>query len=253
MLALPPLSPYWHVAIEMLAYAVGFRLFLRERRRLALRSLSDPGATVAVGVGAILGAAIGAKLSFWLEDPLVAFADFPSWRQLLTGKSIVGGLLGGLCGVELAKRHAGVRQSTGDAFVRPLAVGIAIGRIGCFVAGLTDHTYGVATGLPWAVDFGDGVPRHPTQLYEILFLAAWLAWLERPGARYRESGARFQWFMAGYLAFRLAIDAIKPVPFPYLLGLSGLQLLCLAGLAYYLPKLWAARGTSAVAAPSAGE
>src|SRR5436190_19393737 len=234
MLALPHISPYWHLAFEMLAYTVGFRLFLRERRRLALPSLADSGATVAVGAGAILGAALGAKLSFWLEDPLVAFANFPDWRQLLMGKSIVGALLGGVAGVEIAKWHAGVSASTGDAFVRPLAVGMAIGRMGCFVSGLTDHTYGVATALPWGVDFGDGVPRHPAQLYEIAFLAAWLAWLERPGARYRASGVRFQWFVAGYLAFRLLVDALKPVPFPYLFGLSGLQMLCILGLAYYV-------------------
>jgi prolipoprotein diacylglyceryltransferase len=241
MFMLPHISPYWHAAIEMLAYAVGFRVFLRERRRLALPSLADSGATVAIGVGAILGAAIGAKLSFWLDDPLVAFANFPDWRQLLTGKSIVGALLGGLIGVELTKRHAGVRDSTGDAFVRPLTLGMAIGRIGCFLAGLSDHTYGVATTLPWGVDFGDGVSRHPTQLYEIAFLAAWLAWLERPRQAPSQPGQRFQLFLSGYLLFRLLIDALKPVPFPYLFGLSGLQLLCLAGLAYYVPKLRAAR------------
>ena len=76
------------------------------------------------------------------------------------------------CGVEIAKRAAGVTASTGDAFVVPLAVGIAIGRMGCFVAGLHDDTYGNATTLPWGVDFGDGVARHPTQLYDIAFVCA---------------------------------------------------------------------------------
>jgi len=50
-----------------------------------------------------------------------------------------------------------------------LVMGIAIGRVGCFLTGLPDHTYGVHSSLPWAVDFGDG-PRHPTQLYEIAFV-----------------------------------------------------------------------------------
>lgn len=54
-----------------------------------------------VAVGAIVGAAMGAKLSFWLDDPLTAFADFPSLRHVLEGKSIIGALLGGLPGVEL--------------------------------------------------------------------------------------------------------------------------------------------------------
>jgi prolipoprotein diacylglyceryltransferase len=226
-----------HTAFELLAYAVGFRMFLRERRRLALPALNDPENGVAVGVGAIVGAAIGAKLAFWLDDPGAAFANFPDWRHLLEGKSIVGALLGGLIGVEIAKRIAGIRASSGDAFVRPLAVGMMIGRIGCFLSGLSDHTYGNPTALPWGVDFGDGIARHPTQLYEIVFLAVWLWLLEACGPRLPRAGDRFRLFMAGYLLFRLHVDAIKPVPHPWVCGLSGIQLLCIAGIAYYLPQL----------------
>jgi prolipoprotein diacylglyceryltransferase len=231
-----------HTVFEVLAYAIGFQLFLRERRRLALPALTDPDRSVAVGVGAIIGAALGAKFAFWIDDPLAAFAKFPDWRHLLEGKSIVGALLGGLIGVELAKHFAGIKESSGDAFVRPLAVGMMIGRVGCFLAGLPDHTYGNPTALPWGVDFGDGIPRHPTQIYEIVFLALWLALLETrgrtvTGSSLTESGDRFRLFMTGYLLFRLLVDAIKPVPYAYAFGLSGIQLLCVAGLAYYLPQL----------------
>jgi phosphatidylglycerol:prolipoprotein diacylglycerol transferase len=86
------------------------------------------------------------------------------------GKTIVGALIFGLISVELMKRYIGVRQSTGDLYAIPLALGIAIGRIGCFLTGLSDNTYGIPTTLPWAINFGDGIPRHPTQLYEIIFL-----------------------------------------------------------------------------------
>jgi len=88
------------------------------------------------------------------------------------GKTIVGALIFGLISVELMKRYIGVRQSTGDLYAIPLALGIAIGRIGCFLTGLDDNTYGTPTTLPWAINFGDGIPRHPTQLYEIAFLVA---------------------------------------------------------------------------------
>jgi phosphatidylglycerol:prolipoprotein diacylglycerol transferase len=57
----------------------------------------------------------------------------------------------------------------------PLAVGIAIGRIGCFLAGLDDFTWGIPTSLPWGHDFGDGVLRHPVQLYESIAMAAFAA------------------------------------------------------------------------------
>lgn len=74
------------------------------------------------------------------------------------GQSIVGALIGGLLGVELAKRLAGVAASSGDHFVLPLAAGIAIGRVGCFIAALHDDTYGEPTTLPFGVDFRR---RHP--------------------------------------------------------------------------------------------
>lgn len=220
-----------HTVVEACAYFVGVRLFVWQRRRLALPALADRDQSLLIGVAAIVGAALGAKFGYWIEDPRNAFADFPDWRHLLEGKTIVGALLGGLIGVELAKWRLGERASTGDAFVLPLIVGIAIGRIGCFLAGLPDHTYGNPTHLPWGVDFGDGVPRHPTQLYEIAFLVA-LAALIRSRA-WPRNGDAFRVFIAAYLAFRLAVDAIKPLPFAYFGVLSGIQLLCIAGLVYH--------------------
>ena len=51
---------------------------------------------------------------------------------------------------------------------------MAVGRLGCFFAGLDDFTYGTPTSVPWGVDFGDGVHRHPVQLYEALAMGAML-------------------------------------------------------------------------------
>lgn len=222
-----------HTLFEVLAYGVGFRTFLYARRRQVAPALEKTDPLILVGTGAIVGAAIGAKLSFWLDDPLTAFAQFPDWRHLIEGKSIIGALLGGLAGVELAKRAAGVRRSTGDAFVLPLTLGMCIGRIGCFLAGLGDHTYGTPTQLPWGVDFGDGIHRHPTQLYEIAFLIAQYAWIRNRRAYFAREGDAFRVFLVGYLAFRLSVEFIKPVFYTYPGGLSGLQWLCIAGLLYY--------------------
>lgn len=235
------LSPYAiHSLFEMAAYAVGARLYFRERRRTTPATPQRREQSWVVAAGAIVGAAIGSKLSYWLYDPAYAFAGFPDWRRLLEGKSILGGLLGGLLGVELAKRLDGIRVSTGDAFVLPLVVGMCIGRIGCFLSGLNDHTYGNPTSLPWGVDFGDGVPRHPTQLYEMTFLLAWGGWIMAGWDRFERPGDRFRTFLAGYLLYRLLIEWIRPIPLHYLGLFSGLQLLCIAGLVYYrndLPRL----------------
>ena len=137
--------------------------------------LADTDRSVWIAVAAIAGAALGAKLGYWIEDPQNAFADFPDWRRLLEGKTIVGALLGGLVGVEIAKRAIGAHRIERRC-VRVSADGRHRDRphrlLSCRLA---DHTYGNPTTLPWGVDFGDGVPRHPTQLYEIAFLLALMA------------------------------------------------------------------------------
>jgi prolipoprotein diacylglyceryltransferase len=158
--------------------------------------------------------------------------------DLLGGKTIVGGLLGGWTGIELAKKILGLHRSTGDLFVYPLALGTAIGRLGCFFTGLSDHTYGIATSLPWGVDFGDGVARHPTQLYESLFvltLAALLHFALR--GRILRPGTRFRLYFTGYFLFRFTVEFIKPRETP-LLGLSAIQCAALCGAALALISLY---------------
>jgi hypothetical protein len=98
----------------------------------------------------VIGAIVGSRLAVFIDRPDRFLESWSSLRVLMMGQSIIGALIGGLVGVELAKRRAGIALSTGDAFVAPLAVGIAIGRIGCFVAGLHDDTYGTSTALPTA-------------------------------------------------------------------------------------------------------
>ena len=232
------LNAYWlHTLMEAAAYSVGFQLYLRERRRLPYPGQTDRVQALLLVAGTVLGAAVGSKIAYWLYDPGYAFADFPSFRRLLEGKSIIGALLGGWAGVELAKRLAGIRGSTGDAFVLPLTVGMIIGRIGCFLGGLADHTYGNPTTLPWGVDFGDGIARHPTQLYEIVFVALWGGLLTRYGGRLPRPGDRFKLFLVGYLLYRLAVESIRPIPLHYFGVLSGLQLLCVLGVAYHVRDL----------------
>jgi prolipoprotein diacylglyceryltransferase len=120
----------------------------------------------------------------------------------------------------------------------PLAVGIAVGRIGCFLTGLDDHTYGLPTTLPWGVDFGDGLARHPTQLYETAFLAGLAVVLLRLARRPLPTGDLFKLFMISYFGFRLLLEGIKPGE--ALAGLTPIQWCCLAMLAYYGPWMAAA-------------
>jgi phosphatidylglycerol:prolipoprotein diacylglycerol transferase len=206
-------------------------LFLSQRRHHG--DPIDRDARFSIVAFAILGGAIGARLLYWLEDPAATEARWYDFTYLFGGKTVVGGLLGGLIAVELVKRRLGIVRRTGDILAAPLAFGIAIGRLGCFLTGLTDRTYGVATHVPWAVDFGDGVPRHPTQLYESIVLVLLGVLLLRLQRQRLAEGRVFQIFMAGYLSLRLVMDAIKP-EVRLALGLSALQWAALVGLAYYV-------------------
>ena len=237
-----------HFVFESLAYTVALRLVLRNSRSSTLSASQQ----TSVIVGGMVGALAGAKLLVMLQHVYLAWeAPLQYGLLLLQGKTVVGALLGAVAGVEVTKALIGVRQSTGDTFVWPLLLGMMIGRVGCFLTGLSDRTYGTVTQLPWGVDFGDGLSRHPIQLYEVLFLAllGLLLYLGQRrslppiGSDYvgadakaaegaNQTGEQFRRFMVGYLSFRLLIDAIKP-DFHPLLGLSAIQLACILGLAYY--------------------
>ncbi|MEM9908831.1 MAG: prolipoprotein diacylglyceryl transferase family protein [Cyanobacteria bacterium P01_D01_bin.44] len=228
-----PLGPWRihpHFLFEALAYSVALRLTLWNSRKDSLPATQRSS----VVVGGMVGALVGAKLLVMLQHIYLAWEDLSQYGLLLIqGKTVVGALLGAVIGVELTKKLIGVTRSTGDWFVGPLIAGMMIGRVGCFLTGLSDRTYGIATNLPWGIDFGDGMPRHPTQLYEIVFLLGlWgLIWLQSKRRTLRQ-GEKFELFMVGYLGFRLLVDGIKP-DFHPLLGLSSIQIACLLGLGYY--------------------
>lgn len=221
--------PLWHPVFETLAYGVAYWVYRRERERVG-DVIAEPQRWTVIAAAAV-GALVGSRLLGLAEQwpTVLSAARSEQLFRLLTssgGKTIVGGLLGGWIAVEIVKRITGIHSRTGDLFALPLCVGIAVGRIGCFLAGLADDTYGKPTQLPWAVDFGDHVPRHPVQLYEILFLLS-LAPLIRQTAPWRE-GMRFRVFLGGYLGWRLAIDFLKPQPL--IVGLNLIQWACVAGL-----------------------
>jgi prolipoprotein diacylglyceryltransferase len=232
-------AAWTHSAFAYVGMALGAAMWRRTLKHQHRGGALAPG-NFGVLVGLLLGAAIGNKLVFLIERPDIALAIWQHATLTFPGQSIVGGLLGGLIGVELAKKLTGQTRSTGDAMVLPIAVGLAIGRIGCFLAGLHDDTYGLPTTAPWGVDFGDGQPRHPTQLYEIAVVLALGIALHR--ARFATPGLAFKLFLASYLLWRFFVEFLKPVPMAWPLGLSGIQWTCLVALAVYLPlTLWATR------------
>lgn len=223
-----------HLLFDLLAYTVGFRLYLAERRRHG-DFLDDPRRWWVVAAAAI-GAAGGARLLFLLECPGETLRHLGDPAFLLGGKTVVGGLAGGWLAVELVKRWLGVRGRTGDLFAIPLAAAIAVGRVGCFLSGLDDHTHGLPTALPWGLDLGDGVRRHPTPLYEIVFLALLATLLAAWRRRGAAAGDLFRGFVTGYFGFRLLVDFLKPAPCRGL-GLTAIQWVSVAALASLGPDM----------------
>ena len=161
----------------------------------------QPGAyAITAGAGALLGAVLFGTLNTWLSG-LHAL-----------GFSMAGGIAGAIAAIELFKRLTGVTGSTGIVFAAPFAATVAVGRLGCFFAGLDDYTYGTPTSLPWGADFGDGVPRHPVQLYEALAMAAmWALLLVKLARRDRFWLANGFYLVVGWYGLqRFAWEFLKP-------------------------------------------
>lgn len=180
--------PYVHSLFDVAAWLASVATFWFSSRRLLpaaalpANRVAYPGAyAVAAGAGALSGAVFFGTLNTWLSGV----------HGL--GFSMAGGIAGAIASIEGFKRLTGVNGSTGIAFAAPFAATVAVGRLGCFFAGLDDYTYGTPTGLPWGVDFGDSVHRHPVQLYEALAMAAMYVVLLRELAQ----GDRF-WLANGF-------------------------------------------------------
>ncbi|MFC1747841.1 prolipoprotein diacylglyceryl transferase [Pseudomonadota bacterium] len=158
-------------------------------------------------IGLVTGSLLFGSLNLYLAD------------QSAIGKSVLGGIAGAILATEIFKRIYKIRASTGILFIPGLTLGIVVGRIGCYVGGLDDYTYGTVTNLPWGIDFGDGVARHPVQLYESFSMAIFLLVFIFSFSRYKPFWLRngFYVFVLVYAGQRFLWEFFKPYP---MLGLS---------------------------------
>jgi len=219
-----------HSICEWLGIFIGYRYYSRLKKG---HDFLPPDRRLFIFTAAALGALLGSHVLGALENVPEWRASANPWLYLYGNKTVLGGVLGGLMAVELVKRLMHEKQNTGDLFTYPLILGMMIGRIGCFSAGVHEETYGLPTSLSWSMDLGDGIHRHPVALYEIIFLA--LTWLLLSMAQKRyelQQGALFKMFMIAYLCFRFLLDFIKP-GWRFFFGLGSIQLAALAGLLYY--------------------
>jgi len=187
--------------------------------RGARRSNVDPEVVTSLGTWAIVGAIVGAKALLFVrsvgDDSGVA-----EWQSLVTSAGdFYGGFIGGLAASALFFwRHRTVRFWTiADLSAPAIALGQAIGRIGCFMAG---DDYGRPTHVPWAVTFTDpdaasvggaplGVPLHPVQLYESVVCLMLFALLVLLGRRKHADGDIILTYTASYAAARFVLEFFR--------------------------------------------
>ncbi|GAA4820448.1 prolipoprotein diacylglyceryl transferase [Sphingosinicella ginsenosidimutans] len=222
-------DPHLHLLFDLLAWgsaaALGRLLYGWRLKAMAapIAARIGPAYAFALAFGAIAGAWAAGSFNTGLMA-----VPHPS-------HSIAGALAGAILAVELYKWRRGIRISTGGIWVGPIALGIAVGRIGCFFAGVADETYGTPTTRPWGVDLGDGIARHPVQLYESAAMFGFLAiYLVALGRRARWTRTRaFYLFVMVYALQRFAWEFLKP--YPRIAGpLDLFQLLCIAMIFYAL-------------------
>lgn len=203
-----PLNLPVHGVFVGLGVLAAAGVFLVEARR---RDAMNEQSLVAV-TGALVGGAIGMRLSGWARHVDIRLNPtlLQAWEY--GSRSILGGLLGAYVGVLVAKRIGGYRGKTGDLFAPAVALGMAIGRIGCHLT----EAPGRPTNLPWGIHAAATTPKcpgclsgaamHPSFLYEIVFqLTAFviLLWLR---SRITQPGELFVLYIAGYAVFRFLVE-----------------------------------------------
>ena len=179
---------------------------------------------------------IGSKILVIIENIDVLINDFSKIKEFLySGKSIVGGLLGGYIGVIIIKKILKIDFRIGNDITPSIALGMAIGRIGCF---LTGCCYGIKTSLPIGVDFGDGVSRIPTQLIEMIFCFAMFLFffIKQKNRKDLIPGVLFQKYVLYYFIFRFFIEFIRDTD-KNIFIFSIYQIICILGIIYMIIKM----------------
>lgn len=203
---------------------------------------------------ALVGGLVGAR-GYWLLGHLGEVRGDPL-GSVFGGTGLVwyGGALGGAAGVLLwAARKQMLNLVLLDLCSPALAMGYAIGRIGCQISG--DGDYGTPTDLPWGMAYPDGtvptnVAVHPTPIYETVSmgLVAWALWRARDAFR---PGVLFAFYLVLAGSERLLVEFIRRNE-PVLAGLTEAQLASVVMVVAGLVWIWrAAREGGLRTAPAA--
>jgi phosphatidylglycerol:prolipoprotein diacylglycerol transferase len=218
-------EPFDLHAAYVITMALGFALAMSFRVTRPFVDKHDRRRYYTLQIITLVAAVLGAKIAVVLGDALWPLKPFDDWYGLLgSGRSIVGALLFGFLAAEAAKPILDYDIPPNDRFAVIVPFSIGIGRIGCLIVGC-------CRGVPWdgplAITYGDGIPRHPAPLYEMLFNVAIGFVLLALCRRQILFGRLFALYLMSYGAFRFFIEFIRETAKPYA-GLSAYQLMCVA-------------------------
>jgi phosphatidylglycerol:prolipoprotein diacylglycerol transferase len=222
--SIPVASYSFFMSLGILA---GLLVYFWEARRTNTLGESN----INIIVGALIGAVIGAKLLDFIVDYKYFIVNFWDVNTIFYGKTIIGGFIGGAMGAKVAKKIFNIKAKRGNLFAPAIAIGVAIGRIGCFLRGCC---YGKPTSLPWGVNFGDGISRHPTQIYESIFMLGMFIYLEKiKNHKDVKPGQLFKILMVSYFIFRFFIEFLRVEEIAFW-GLTSFQVISLFAIIYLI-------------------
>jgi phosphatidylglycerol:prolipoprotein diacylglycerol transferase len=223
--------------------AIAFLAALWVTIRLAKRTSLPADLVTNLVIYCALAGLAGAKLFMILFD----FGEYWSGREKLFSLSTLqaagvyqgGFLIAFVTAVLYMRRQHLPILATCDVFAPGIALGQAIGRIGCFSAGCC---WGLPTHVPWAITFRNpqaaeltgvplGIPLHPTQLYECVADALIFMFLYYRIGKSHTAGAILGWYLALYSAARFIIEFFRFHEQGLHFGLSYTQWISLATLA----------------------
>ncbi len=219
---------YWHFIFETLSFFIGIRFYYFQRKKIQ-DPISDTNRLI-IQIGAMIGALLGSRIIALFENP----SEIPHQTLLIfyQNKTVAGGFLGGLFGVETVKKIIGVKIASGDIYVIPIIIALFIGRMGCFSMGIAEPTFGNTTTFFTGMNLGDGLKRHPVALYEMGFMVVLLILFQYLKNKSLINGDRFKLFMVLYFLYRFSVEFIKPYH-PLYLHLSSIQWSSLFIFGYY--------------------
>ncbi len=213
-----------------LMVALGFLAGSQIAGKLLEEKGEDPEHATTILLYTMIGGVIGSKVYFAIDHAIRTDAEFWSLFFQRAGMTFYGGLIGGaLLGYVGCKIHKIPTMIVSHAAAPAMAIGQALGRVGCFLVG---DDYGKATELPWGVAFPNGAPPvnfpvHPTQLYECFWLLLVLGILWK---RRHKSHFLFGEYLALNGLGRLFVEALRLNP-KLALGLTQPQWIGIALIA----------------------